>query len=79
MNFNQVNASGFRNINCVMFSLHSFLDLTPCISPLPYCTVVLDKSSPSPKKEETEISGVRKLFGEANRVIEDTQSNVYSV
>uniref|UniRef100_A0AAX7SV59 PB1 domain-containing protein n=1 Tax=Astatotilapia calliptera TaxID=8154 RepID=A0AAX7SV59_ASTCA len=37
-------------------------DLTPCISPLPYCTVVLDKSSPSPKKEETEISGVRKLF-----------------
>uniref|UniRef100_I3KPF3 NBR1 autophagy cargo receptor a n=1 Tax=Oreochromis niloticus TaxID=8128 RepID=I3KPF3_ORENI len=33
-------------------------DLTPCISPLPYCTVVLDKSSPSPKKEETEISGV---------------------
>ncbi|XP_005725893.1 NBR1 autophagy cargo receptor a isoform X2 [Pundamilia nyererei] len=46
-------------------------DLTPCISPLPYCTVVLDKSSPSPKKEETEISGVRKLFGRKLRNLKE--------
>ncbi|XP_030610305.1 NBR1 autophagy cargo receptor a isoform X1 [Archocentrus centrarchus] len=38
-------------------------DLTPCISPLPYCTVMIDKASPSPKKEDTEVSAVRKLFG----------------
>ncbi|XP_031600391.1 NBR1 autophagy cargo receptor a isoform X2 [Oreochromis aureus] len=46
-------------------------DLTPCISPLPYCTVVLDKSSPSPNKEETEISGVRKLFGRKLRNLKE--------
>uniref|UniRef100_A0A3Q0S3B2 NBR1 autophagy cargo receptor a n=1 Tax=Amphilophus citrinellus TaxID=61819 RepID=A0A3Q0S3B2_AMPCI len=50
-------------------------DLTPCISPLPYCTVVIDKASPSPKKEDTEVSAVRKLFGETSRVIENIQSN----
>ncbi|XP_040923111.1 NBR1 autophagy cargo receptor a isoform X2 [Toxotes jaculatrix] len=39
------------------------VDLTPCISPLPHDAPVLEKSIISQIKEDTEVTGVRKLFG----------------
>lgn len=39
------------------------VDLTPCISPLPHDAPVLEKAIPSEIKEDTEVTGVRKLFG----------------
>ncbi|KAK5618832.1 hypothetical protein CRENBAI_010582 [Crenichthys baileyi] len=37
--------------------------LTPCISPLPHDASVLERTMTSQTKEETETTGVRKLFG----------------
>lgn len=45
-----------------------FADLTPCISPLPHDAPVLDKPVTSEIKEDAEVTGVRKLFGETGRV-----------
>lgn len=39
------------------------VDLTPCISPLPHDAPVLEKAITSQLKEDTEVTGVRKLFG----------------
>uniref|UniRef100_A0A3B4U8T2 NBR1 autophagy cargo receptor a n=1 Tax=Seriola dumerili TaxID=41447 RepID=A0A3B4U8T2_SERDU len=39
------------------------VDLTPCISPLPHDAPVLEKAITSQIKEDTEVTGVRKLFG----------------
>ncbi|TMS22318.1 Next to BRCA1 gene 1 protein [Larimichthys crocea] len=39
------------------------VDLTPCISPLPHDAPVLEKAVTSQLKEDTEVTGVRKLFG----------------
>ncbi|XP_036936837.1 NBR1 autophagy cargo receptor a [Acanthopagrus latus] len=39
------------------------VDLTPCISPLPHDAPVLEKAVTSQLKEDTEATGVRKLFG----------------
>ncbi|XP_068160939.1 NBR1 autophagy cargo receptor a isoform X3 [Antennarius striatus] len=39
------------------------VDLTPCISPLPHETSVMEKAISSQIKENTEVKGVRKLFG----------------
>uniref|UniRef100_A0A8C4HTJ1 NBR1 autophagy cargo receptor a n=1 Tax=Dicentrarchus labrax TaxID=13489 RepID=A0A8C4HTJ1_DICLA len=39
------------------------VDLTPCISPLSHDAPVLEKAIPSQIKEDTEVTGVRKLFG----------------
>ncbi|GAA6214577.1 next to BRCA1 gene 1 protein-like [Lates japonicus] len=39
------------------------VDLTPCISPLPHDAPVLEKTITSQIKEDTEVTGVRKLFG----------------
>ncbi|KAG7219844.1 hypothetical protein INR49_005866 [Caranx melampygus] len=39
------------------------VDLTPCISPLPHDAPVLEKVVSSQMKEDTEVTGVRKLFG----------------
>ncbi|XP_037611625.1 NBR1 autophagy cargo receptor a isoform X2 [Sebastes umbrosus] len=38
-------------------------DLTPCISPLPHDAPVLEKAIISRIKEDSEVTGVRKLFG----------------
>lgn len=40
-----------------------FVDLTPCISPLPHDAPVSEKAMTSQLKEDTEVTGVRKLFG----------------
>ncbi|XP_041671653.1 NBR1 autophagy cargo receptor a isoform X2 [Cheilinus undulatus] len=37
--------------------------LTPCISPLPHDAPLLEKAVSSQMKDDTEVSGVRKLFG----------------
>ncbi|XP_026207128.1 NBR1 autophagy cargo receptor a isoform X1 [Anabas testudineus] len=39
------------------------VDLTPCISPLPHDAPVLEKAVTAQIKEDTEVTGVRKLFG----------------
>ncbi|XP_071318213.1 NBR1 autophagy cargo receptor a isoform X3 [Trachinotus anak] len=39
------------------------VDLTPCISPLPHDAPVLERAITSQIKEDTEVTGVRKLFG----------------
>ncbi|XP_053269468.1 NBR1 autophagy cargo receptor a isoform X1 [Pleuronectes platessa] len=39
------------------------VDLTPCISPLPHEPPLLEKAITSPIKEDTEVTGVRTLFG----------------
>ncbi|XP_069373498.1 NBR1 autophagy cargo receptor a isoform X2 [Paralichthys olivaceus] len=39
------------------------VDLTPCISPLPHDPPLLEKAITSQIKEDTEVTGVRKLFG----------------
>ncbi|XP_029384061.1 NBR1 autophagy cargo receptor a [Echeneis naucrates] len=39
------------------------VDLTPCISPLPHDPPVLEKAIISQIKEDTEVTGVRKIFG----------------
>ncbi|KAM3591490.1 uncharacterized protein V6R79_002644 [Siganus canaliculatus] len=39
------------------------VDLTPCISPLPHDPPVSDKTISSDLKDDSEVSGVRKLFG----------------
>lgn len=41
----------------------SCVDLTPCISPLPHDAALLEKTSSSQLTEDTEVPGVRKLFG----------------
>ncbi|XP_076007699.1 NBR1 autophagy cargo receptor a isoform X2 [Genypterus blacodes] len=39
------------------------VDLTPCISPLPHDPSVPEKASTAQANEDTEVTGVRKLFG----------------
>ncbi|XP_029933250.1 NBR1 autophagy cargo receptor a [Myripristis murdjan] len=39
------------------------VDLTPCMSPLPHDAPVLEKAGTSQIKQDTELKGVRKLFG----------------
>ncbi|CAN9508754.1 unnamed protein product [Ophioblennius macclurei] len=47
------------------------VDLTPCMSPLPHDTPVLDKGVASKVKEDAEVTGVRKLFGLRPRASRD--------
>lgn len=48
-----------------------FVDLTPCISPLPHDVPVLEKAVTSQLKEDTEVTGVRKLFGKMLVILPD--------